>query len=97
MRWFSFWISVWGGAEEVTQRRDIAGGNLSYFLEFRNENCRKWSLGIYAGTVYVYFEFCHQGAELFSAEGRKMGVLNVFKGFDCTKGPKRVPKAPRGC
>ena len=34
-----------------------------------------------ASTEYVYFGFHHQGAELFSAKGRKMGVLSGFKGF----------------
>ena len=60
---------------------DVAVGKMPYFLEFGNETCRKWSLGIDAGTEYVYFEFRHQGDELFSAEGRKMAVLSVFKGF----------------
>ena len=69
---------------------------LSYFLEFWNENRRKWSLGIDAGSEYVHFEFCHQGAELFRAEGRKIGVLTVFRVFDYAKGPKRMPKASRG-
>ena len=54
---------------------------LSYFLEFWNETCRKWSLGIDAGTEYVYFGFRHQGAELFSAKGRKIGVLTALQPF----------------
>ena len=58
-----------GGAEEVLPVGDVAPEKLSYFLEFWIENCRKWSLGIYAGTVYVYFGFRHQGTELCSAEG----------------------------
>ena len=80
-RWFSFSSTVRRGAEEVPSVRDVAPSNLSYFLEFWNETCRKWSLGIDAGTEYVYFGFCHQGAKLFSAKGRKIVVLTFSKGF----------------
>ena len=64
-----------------SERGDVACVKMPYFLEVCNETCRKWSLGIDAGSEYVYFGFLHQGAELFSTECRKMGVLSVFKGF----------------
>ena len=39
------------------------------------------------------FGFCHQGAELLSTEGQKVGFFAVFREVDCTKGTKRGPKA----
>ena len=33
-----------------------------------------------------YFGFRDQGAELFSSEGQKIGVLTVFKGFRLYQG-----------
>ena len=51
---------------------------LSYFWEFRDETCRKWTLGIYAGVLCVILEFGHQGAKLLSAKGEKMGVFAFF-------------------
>ena len=50
-------------------------GNMALILEFWDETCRKWTLGIYAGVLYVFLEFGHQGAKLLSAKGEKMGVL----------------------
>ena len=40
------------------------------------------------------FGIGHQGAELFSAEGEKMGVLAVFGGFQGYLGPIKVDKVP---
>ena len=45
-------------------------------------------MGIYAGVLYVFLEFGHQGAELLSAKGEKMGVLAFFGEFLVYKGPK---------
>ena len=53
-------------------------GNMALILEFWDETCRKWTLDIYAGSLYVFLEFGHQGAELLSAKGEKMGVLAFF-------------------
>ena len=94
-RWFSFSSTVRRGAEEVPSVRDVAAVKCPYFLEFFNENRRKWSLGIDAGSYTAIFGFCHQGAELFSAQGRKTGVLAVLRVFEYTKGPQRVPKPTR--
>ena len=47
-------------------------------LEFWDETCRKWTLDIYAGNCCVIFGFGHQGAELLTAKGEKMGVLAIF-------------------
>ena len=80
-RWFSFWSTVRGLAYRVALLRDVALGKLSYFLEFWNETWWEWSLGINAGTEYAFVPFRHQGAELFSAKGRKMRVLSIFRGF----------------
>ena len=44
-------------------------------------------MGIYAGVLYVFLEFGHQGAEQLSAKGEKMGVLAIFGGFYSIKGP----------
>ena len=38
-------------------------------------------MDIYAGSYCVIFGFGHQGAELLSAKGEKMGVLAIFGGF----------------
>ena len=70
-----------GLAYRVALLRRFVGTKLSYFLEFWNETWRKWSLGIDAGTVVVFFGFRHQGAELFSAKGGKMCFLSVFRVF----------------
>ena len=68
-------------AYEVSAVRDVALRKLPYFLEFWNETWWEWSLGINAGTVYAFVPFRHQGAELFSAKGGKMGVLSIFRVF----------------
>ena len=47
-------------------------------MEFWDETCKKLTLDIYAGSAYVIFGFGHQGAELLSAKGEKMGVLAIF-------------------
>ena len=38
-------------------------------------------MGINAGSAYAFVALGHQGAELLSAKGGKMGVLAVFGGF----------------
>ena len=50
-------------------------------LEFFNETWQKWSLGQAGRIDFVVFGFRHQGGELFSAQGRKMGILGVFEEF----------------
>ena len=52
-------------------------------------------MDIYAGDCCVIFGFGHQGAELLSAKGEKMGVLAIFGGFYVYKGPKYVVKDPK--
>jgi len=66
------------GAGRVTPVRGFRRGKLPYFLEFWDETCRKWTLGIYSGVLYGFLEFGHQGDELLSAKGEKMGVLAFF-------------------
>ena len=53
-------------------------------------------MGIDAGTVVVFFGFRHQGAELFSAKGRKMRVLSVFRGFRLNQGAYEGTKGSQG-
>ena len=49
-----------------------------------------------AGEINIAaFLFGHQGAELLSAESRKMGVLAIFKGFSANKGLMKGPGAPK--
>ena len=74
---------------EVAVVRNIAGGKLSYFLEFWNETWWKWSFGINAGTQDSFVTFPQQGAELFCVKGGKRRVLSILRGFDLPKGPKR--------
>ena len=69
------------GAGRVTPVRGFFRGKLPYFLEFWDETCREWTLDIFAGSVYSFLKFGHQGAELLSAKGEKMGVLAIFGGF----------------
>ena len=75
---------AFGGRRWVTRVRGFPPGKLPYFLEFWDETCREWTLGIYAGVLYVFLEFGQQRAELLSAKGEKIGVLavfDVFKGY----------------
>ena len=46
-------------------------------------------MGTYAGSEYVFLEFGHQGAELLSTKGGKMGVLAVFRDFKAVRTPNR--------
>ena len=41
------------------------------------------------------FKICHQGAELLSDEGEKMGVLAIYGDSKASKGPKQVVKVPK--
>ena len=72
---------AFGGRRWVTRVRGFFSGKLPYFLEFWDETCREWTLDIYAGNCCVIFGFGHQGAELLTAKGEKMGVLAIFGGF----------------
>ena len=72
---------AFGGRRWVTPVRGFFRWKLPDFLEFQDETWEKWSLGTYAGSEYVFLEFGHQGAELLSAKGEKMGVLAIFEGF----------------
>ncbi len=69
---------AFGGRRWVTRVRGFFLRKLPYFLEFWDETCREWTLDIYAGSLCVIFGFGHQGAELLSAKGEKMGVLAFF-------------------
>ena len=72
---------AFGGAGTGASVRGFFRGKLPYFLEFWDETCREWTLDIYAGSLCLIFGFGHQGAELLSAKGEKMGVLAIFGGF----------------
>ena len=56
-------------------------------LEYLDETWREWSFGQAARNHVVVFGFGHQGAELLSAKGEKMGILAIFGGFKSIKGP----------
>ena len=50
-------------------------------LDFFDETWWEWSMGQAGRNGFDHFGFHHQGAGLLSAEGRKMGVLTVYKGL----------------
>ena len=60
---------------------------VALFFGVVDETCREWTLDIYAGVLYVFLELGHQGAELLSKKGEKMGVL-AFCGWSI-RGPNR--------
>ena len=54
-------------------------------LEYLDETWREWSFGQAARNHVDDFGFGHQGAELLSAKGEKIGVLAIFGGFSSLK------------
>ena len=79
----------------VTPVRGFFLRKLSYFLEFGDETCRKWTLDIYAGSYCVIFGFGHQGAELLLAKGEKMVVKKSL--CEVLGGCSRVHHTPCTC
>ena len=77
-RWFSFSSTVRRGAEEVPRIGNVAPQKLSYFLEFWNENRRKWSLGIDAGTEYVFIMYLTTRGPSYLARKVKNGRFERF-------------------
>ena len=60
-----------------------------------DENWQEGTFGQAARIDFVEIGFGHQGAELLSVKGGKMGVLAVFEGFYGCLGSKQVFKDPK--
>ena len=75
-----------GGSGEERGRerpsvRQFVGQKLSQTLTDLDETWQEWSFGQAGEIDTSAFPFGHQGAELLSAKGEKMGVLAVFGDF----------------